>query len=471
MSVLRGAKGMGDRLEGALQRPQFRDYELVELREERTVQTTIEIRDDEVEGLSQVLQVGNSARVIVNGAWGFASLDGSGPPARSIELAGRMARGVSGKTSGDGIRLASVRPVRRRLLVRTKEPLEKVDLGDKILYLKSVTKRVKSSDDRITTCGATYTEVTGRKRLLTSEGTDIESDVALVHLRTTAVGRSGSALASARDEYGLVSSGWDRIQGSQSPEVVSSRLSSKIRNQMDGIRCRRGSFPCLLGPRAVGMLAHEALGHLSEADLFGQGAFVGREGQQVAPSFVTMIDAPRLRGGFGNIEVDDEGVVPRPVTIIDNGVLKDQMTNREWAKRIDRKPTGNARSEGYRYPPIIRMRNTYFARGDRDLEELMEAVGNGYYCGDVRGGQAESNSSFQMGIQECFEIRRGELGRPVKYMAISGIATKSLGLISGVGSDFGFESSYCGKDEQYMQTSDGGPHLTLKKGAIVFGGG
>jgi TldD protein len=117
------------------------------------------------------------------------------------------------------------------------------------------------------------------------------------------------------------------------------------------------------------------------------------------------------------------------------------------------------------------MRNTHFAKGNMSVEELMEEVRDGYYCGDVRGGQAESDSSFQVGIQECFEIRKGEMSRPVKFLAISGIATRSLGLISGVGSDFGFESSYCGKDEQYMPTSDGGPHMTLKKGAIVFGGG
>ncbi len=461
---------MGEDLERALNRPASRDFSLVELRDERTTQTTIEVRDGTVEGLSQVLQTGISARVVAGGAWGFASIDGSASPQRCIDWAGKTALSID-RSSGTGpIELADVRSVTKCIDVRSKKPLDTVDLSAKIDYLRTITTGVRASDDRITTCSATYTEVTGRRRLLTSDAVDVDAEVALVHMRSTAVGRSGSDLASARDEYGMVSVGWDTIEKSEPAEAITSRLALKIQNQMDGVKCRRGSFPCIMGPRAVGMLAHEALGHLSEADLFSQGAFVGMEGRTVAPSFVTLVDSPRLRGGFGNIEVDDEGVVPKPVTIIDRGILKDQMTNREWASKLGKPPTGNARSEGYRYPPVIRMRNTYFARGDMSLDELMEDVRNGYYCGDVRGGQAESNSSFQMGIQECFEIRKGELGRPVKFMAVSGVATKSIGLISGVGDDFGFESSYCGKDEQYMQTSDGGPHVSLRKGAIVFGG-
>ena len=462
---------MGDKFERALEKTEFRGFELTELRGEKTLQTSIEVRDNEIEVLSEVMQAGSSARVIVDGTWGFASLDGSGSPSRCIEWAGRTAKAVSTSKADQGIGLAQVKPVRKRMLVRARKPLTTVDLDTKIAYLRDVTVGVKASDDRITTCSATYTEVTGRRRLLTSEGTDVDSDVAIAHLRTTAFGKAGNALASARDEFGLTAVGWEHIEGPQSPETVSSRLSGKIQNQMNGVRCRRGSFPCVLGPRAVGMLAHEALGHLSEADLFNQGAFDGLEGEPVAPVFVTMIDSPKIEGGFGNIEVDDEGVVPKPVTIIDKGILRNQLTDREWAHRIGRLPTGNARSASYRFPPIIRMRNTHFAKGNMSVEELMEEVRDGYYCGDVRGGQAESDSSFQVGIQECFEIRKGEMSRPVKFLAISGIATRSLGLISGVGSDFGFESSYCGKDEQYMPTSDGGPHMTLKKGAIVFGGG
>jgi TldD protein len=269
---------------------------------------------------------------------------------------------------------------------------------------------------------------------------------------------------------GIASLGWEHLEKSHPPESIGRNAAYKLTDHLSGVKCRRGSFRCVLGPKVVGMLAHEALGHLSEADFFCTGAFDGMEGKRVAPDEVSMIDSPRMKGGFGNIEVDDEGVLPRRVTLIDKGILGDQMTNRQWAGRLGTKPTGNARAESYRKPPIIRMRNTYFVRGDMSTEELLENVKDGYYCGDVRGGQAESDSSFQIGIQECYEVKNGELHRPVRDLSISGIAVKTLRLIDGVGKDFGFESSYCGKYDQAMATSDGGPHASLKKGAVVFGG-
>jgi TldD protein len=116
------------------------------------------------------------------------------------------------------------------------------------------------------------------------------------------------------------------------------------------------------------------------------------------------------------------------------------------------------------------MRNTHFEKGDMSVDELVGGVKQGYYCGDVRGGQAEANSNFQVAIQECFEIENGEIGRPVKGLAISGVAVSTLKLIDGLGKDFGIESSYCGKSDQFMATSDGGPHMRIKKGGIIFGG-
>ena len=89
------------------------------------------------------------------------------------------------------------------------------------------------------------------------------------------------------------------------------------------------------------------------------------------------------------------------------------------------RPTGNARAESYLYSPIIRMRNTFFEPGTFSEEELLENIDFGYFCADFRGGQAQLNASFQVGIQEAYEIVNGEIGRPVTDLSISGIATDS----------------------------------------------
>ena len=389
--------------------------------------------------------------------------------AATIAEASKAARALSRSAASD-VSMCAVKPTKMVVRSNAKIPLDEVDLADKVAHLTSICKGVVKADQRITTAKANYSDITGERVLVTNEGTEVQHSLSHAYLMTTVSGKSSGRLVSARDEVGTVTSGWELFTGLESDRSISERLARKARLQMDGVSCKRGTHPCVISPRVAGMLAHEALGHLSEADLFSSGAFNGCAGSRVAPETVTMIDSAWIESGFGNIAVDDEGVLPKTVTLIEKGILGAQMTNREWAARLGVGPTGNARAESYRVPPVIRMRNTYFERGDRSFEELLEDKKSGYYCVDVRGGQAESNSSFQVGIQECYEIVKGELGRPVRSLAISGLATKSLAKIDGVGRDFGFESSYCGKLLQSMPTSDGGPHMSLKKGGIVFGG-
>jgi TldD protein len=444
------------------------DY--IELRSQDVLYTSIGVRNSEVESLSERSIRGCSARVLADGVWGFSFSDGSRDVASAIAQAAGAARSTSLKWDDSGVSLAAVKAVNKRISLSVETPMAEVDVSEKIAFLADVCSSVKSGDSRIKSCWADYNEVAGERLLMTSEGTVVESEVSEMNLIVTASARDAGTQASARDEIGVVMTGWEFLEDAEPSSHIHERLLVKIKGQLNGVSCLRGSHPCVLGPRVVGMLAHEALGLLSEADLFCTGAFKDMEGKKIAPDSVTMLDSPSMSGGFGNIEVDDEGVAPRDVVLIDEGHLGEQMLNREWAARLGREPTGNARAESYRKPPIIRMRNTYFAPGDRTVDELVESIREGYYCGDVRGGQAESNSSFQIGIQDCYEIRNGEIGRPVKDLAISGIAIRSLSLIDGVGKDFGYESSYCGKFDQSMATSDGGPHMSLKNGAIVFGG-
>lgn len=464
-----GGFALYDSLTKALEAPPAGDKDYIELRSQEVLHTSIGVRDSEVESVSEHSVRGRSARVLADGVWGFSFSDGSEDVSSSIMQAARAARSTAPKWEDARVALADIRPVTRRISLSVNTPMADVDLSVKVAFLIDVCSQVRSSDGRIKSCWADYNEIAGQRLLMTNEGTVVETEVSEMNLVVTASARSVGAQASAKDEIGLVKTGWEFTE-KEPPSSISERLLKKVTGQLNGIPCARGSHPCVLGPKVVGMLAHEALGHLSEADLFCTGAFNGMEGKRIAPDSVTMVDSPNMNGGFGNMEVDDEGVVPKEVILIDKGHLGEQMLNREWAARLGREPTGNARAESYRKAPIIRMRNTYFAPGDQQVDELVETVKDGYFCGDVRGGQAESNSSFQIGIQDCYEIRNGEIGRSVRDLAISGIAIRALSLIDGVGKDFGHESSYCGKFDQSMATSDGGPHIRLKRGAIVFGG-
>lgn len=407
---------------------------------------------------------------MTKGSWGFAFADGMDAVSETIAEAASVARTLRGSREREQVNLAPADLVRANLRSRAADSIRSTSIDEKVASLTDICKRVVGGDRRIHASNASYQDVSGEKCIVTSDGGQVQLTQSIMHLSLNASAKGKGRLCSVRDENGFVDKGWEFLADDGFRDEAATRLITRTRNQLEGVHCRRGSFPCVLGPRVAGMLAHEALGHLSEADYFSTGAFSELVGKQVAPENVTMCDSPRIRDAFGNISVDDECVRPRKVAIIRKGMLGELMTNREWASRYGTRPTGNARAESFRFPPIIRMRNTHFERGDMSFEEMVESIQFGYYCTDVRGGQAEANSSFQVGIPECYEIERGEVSAPVRDLAISGIALRALRLITGVGKDFGFESSYCGKLGQAMATSDGGPHLMMAKGAIIFGG-
>jgi TldD protein len=116
------------------------------------------------------------------------------------------------------------------------------------------------------------------------------------------------------------------------------------------------------------------------------------------------------------------------------------------------------------------MRSTFFEKGDYEQDEIFEDIDFGYYCADFRGGQAQMNASFQVGIQEAYEIVNGEIGSSVTDLSISGIATDSLYKIEAISKEeFNFEAGRCGKGQEAF-ISSGGPNIRFAKGGITFGG-
>jgi len=113
------------------------------------------------------------------------------------------------------------------------------------------------------------------------------------------------------------------------------------------------------------------------------------------------------------------------------------------------------------------MRNTYMAPRDHSFEELLEDIRFGYYLKSFRGGQANLDGTFQVGIQEAYEIVNGEIGAPVRNASISGNTLETLKKVDAVGKDFELWPGRCGKG-QIAFICDGGPHIRVRE--VLMGG-
>lgn len=441
----------------------------VELRGENGFIEYIQMEDGRINALTQRLERGVGVRVLANGAWGFVTTGQLDQLPDAVRNAYSMSK-AAGATRREPIELADVKVHEDTIKSRAKRDPRHVPIEEKIEYMSDMTKEIRDFDERITAVTVKVRTASGTKYLMTSDGTKIQSPILLVWSLPWVTGKEGTQLSAARYEDASTHEGWEYMEKVATPRVIGQAAAKRVRLQLEGVKAKAGSFPCVLGPRVIGVLAHEALGHLSEADLTVQSAFNGKLGEVVAAEGVNMTDDGTQPGNVGTARYDDEGVPTSKVEIIKDSVLTGLLTNREYAAKDNLPPTGNARAQNYLYPPIIRMRNTMFERGDYNPSEIFEGIDFGYYCADFRGGEAQMNASFQVGVQEAYEIVNGEIGKPVKDLSISGIATDSLFKIEGIADeDFPFEYGRCGKGQEAF-TAAGGPRIRFSKGGITFGG-
>jgi predicted Zn-dependent protease len=174
-----------------------------------------------------------------------------------------------------------------------------------------------------------------------------------------------------------------------------------------------GEYTVVLDPILAGVFVHEAFGHLSESDFVYENELMRQImtlGKEFGCAELNIIDSATVPGLRGSYKYDDEGVPAQKTLLKSDGVVAGLMHNRETARKFNAAPTGNARAEDFRVEPIIRMRNTFMAPRDYSLEELVEGIRAGYYFKSFRGGQANIDGTFQVGIQEAYEIVNGEIG-------------------------------------------------------------
>ena len=228
-----------------------------------------------------------------------------------------------------------------------------------------------------------------------------------------------------------------------------------------------------MGPGWPGILLHEAIGHGLEGDFNRKktSAFAGLMGNKIASDEVTVVDDGTLAGRRGSLNIDDEGTPTNCTTLIENGRLVGYMQDRQNARLMGMRPTGNGRRQGFDHIPMPRMTNTYMLAGKRDPKEIITSVKNGLYAVSFGGGQVDITSGkFVFTCTEAYRIEDGRVTYPVKGATIIGSGADALTRISMVGNDLELDPGIgtCGKQGQGVPVGVGQPTLRLDR--ITVGG-
>jgi TldD protein len=234
-----------------------------------------------------------------------------------------------------------------------------------------------------------------------------------------------------------------------------------------------GEMDVVLAPGWPGVMLHEAVGHGLEGDFNRKktSAFAGLMGEQVASKGVTVVDDGTIAQRRGSLSIDDEGTPTNRTVLIENGTLVGYMQDRQNARLMEMRPTGNGRRQSYAHAPMPRMTNTYMLAGDRHPGEIIASVKNGIYAVNFGGGQVDITSGkYVFNVTEAYQIEDGRVGRPLKGAMLIGNGPTDLNRISMIGNDLELDPGIgtCGKNGQGVPVGVGQP--TLRMDRITVGG-
>jgi TldD protein len=443
---------------------QFSSYTELRLQENTSMQ--IALLNGDVVANTRDTSGGVSSRVFDQGAWGFSSNANMTNDSieSTIQAATKNAAFLAKKTGDPEAELPRANAAASHDF-RTKLPRKSQE--DIIAFLKSCDDYIVEACPEVTSRQVGLNTLDMEKKLLTSEGSNGHN----VNTRALM-----SFKLATKDEDGepveLMEGFGDRGQFEDVfPDLTEVKrrvddLYLHLMNKRNGVKPVSGYHDVILASDLAGILAHEAIGHTTEGDIVRAGSVAGDYlGQEVASDLVTLVDFANSYNGETlpvPVYLDDEGVESKDAVIIDKGVLKAFMHNKDSASYFDMELTGNARAFSYTDEPLVRMRNTAILPGKDKFEDMIESIENGYLLMRWTNGQADSTSEFMFGVQMGYEIKDGKLGRAITDTTISGVAFDMLKEITMLSDEMTWNcAGMCGK-KQPMPVGMGGPAVKTK---------
>jgi TldD protein len=351
-------------------------------------------------------------------------------------------------------------------------PLAEIPFASRAALLGEIDVFARGADSRVVQVMASIAGEWQVVEILRADGQRVADVRPLVRMHISVVleenGRreSGSHGAGGRTSYAPL----------MDPNYWQSAVREAIRQatvNLASVPAPAGEMPVVLGAGWPGILLHEAIGHGLEGDFNRKqtSAFAGLMGSRIAAKGVTVVDDGTLPDRRGSLTVDDEGTPTSRTTLIDDGILVGFIQDRQNARLMNMRATGNGRRQSYAHSPMPRMTNTIMLAGDASREDMIKSIKRGLYAVNFGGGQVDITSGkFVFSASEAYMIEDGKIGAPVKGATLIGNGPDALTKVEMIGNDLELDPGIgtCGKNGQGVPVGVGQP--TMKMSGLTIGG-
>jgi TldD protein len=436
----------------------------------------IAVLNGRIDAIDSSASQGIGVRVRVGGGWGFAAT-------RDLTRAGAqaaLARALAVAESQPATAATPLAPA-AAAIGHWASPYDldpfAVALEEKLELLFAVEQALRTGDERLVRTVATSRAWRERKGFASTDGAACTQHFVATGAGIAAYATDGSdvQVRSYPTAHGgglSAAAGWEHVRGldlaAHAPRVAEEAIAL-----LTAPPCPQGTRTIVLHGEQVALQVHESIGHALELDriLLGEASYAGTS--WVAPGdlgslrygseLVHVTADATLPGGLGSFGWDDEGVAGVRTDLVEGGVLRATLSNRESAAAVGLGVSGGcARADGFARQPIVRMTNVSLEPGTvPTLADLIADTGEGLYLESNRSWSIDDRRlQFQFATEMCREIRGGELGQLYRNGSYAGVTPQfwgALDAVCGPGEWRLWGLTNCGKGEpgQIMEVSHG----------------
>lgn len=288
--------------------------------------------------------------------------------------------------------------------------------GDLKKLCASLADEIYNTDDKVTRGTATYGITAGFVvRLSNSHGLNLETKCGINALQAAAVVCDNGKFESAYD--------MTELHGEVDLKSLAEGVVSNALSKIDAGSVESGKYSVVLSAKQMRTILSAFVSAFSARSAqMGMSLLAGKEGEKIASDIVNITDDPMREGVSIKTNFDAEGVAAYRKSVVEGGVLKTLLHNRETAKVAGIESTGNASKGSYASPVGVSPYAFCLEAGDKTEEELFALAGNGIYITELKGLHAGANAvTGDFSIESAgFRIVDGKKGEAVRSFTIAG---------------------------------------------------
>ncbi|MEO0091442.1 MAG: TldD/PmbA family protein [candidate division WOR-3 bacterium] len=305
--------------------------------------------------------------------------------------------------------------------------VENLTMHDVLNYATNLLKTATNYDKRITIDSGAFTGFYGDKAVVNSKGIEVSEKASSFEYGIMGMARDNNEVSCFQYEFDTT-----RKCAEIDVQKVAISFAEKVLKTLGAKKGETFKGTILLEPEVLAELLEVIINAVSANNVQKRmSRWIGKLNQKVISDCLTIEDNGLLSGGPASSAFDREGVARRPLTIIEQGVLKSFLYDTYCANKENRISTGHAIG-GFRSIPSVGPSNIIVKAGKEIKQKLIQEIKKGIYVTRLSTQPNPFSGDFSGVVKGGFLIIDGELTQPIIETMIAGNIFTLLNQISGL---------------------------------------